>query len=474
MPVSASYRPDPLFARLGFGFADPVEPADFPDPQVRLFDARAAARVGIETLSEAEKLTHFARFDPLPDNQAERLAIRYHGHQFRSYNPQIGDGRGFLFAQVRDDRGRLLDLGTKGSGRTPYSRTGDGRMTLQAGVREAIASAFLAATGVPTCAVLALVETGEPVARDDEPSPARGAVMTRLQHSHVRIGCFQRHAYEDRPDRVRALMDHAIVAYFPALASLDGDARVVAFLEAAIAANARLAARWMAAGYVHGVLNSDNMTVTGESFDYGPWRALPVYEPGFTAAYFDHAGLYAYARQPEATLWNLTRLAETLTLLHPDTDPLAAALQRFEALYQEALAEAVCARLGVERRGGAVDLDFMRAFFAFLKARKPWFEGALFDLFGGPASAARRRESPRARCYVGPAWKAFGALLDARTPAGPERLDHPYFAKPDPVRVTIDAVRGVWGAIAGGDDWAPLETLLADLGALGAVLGEAR
>jgi uncharacterized protein YdiU (UPF0061 family) len=459
MPVSPAYRADPPFAALGEGFADAVAPAAFPAPKLRRWDARAAARIGLETLTDKEKLAHFARFEPLP-GQPGPLAMRYHGHQFRSYNPDIGDGRGFLFAQARDRDGRLIDLGTKGSGQTPYSRFGDGRMTLQGGVREVIASAWLEARGVPGCAILALVETGETLKREDEPPPIRGAVLTRQQLSHVRIGTFQRHAAEQRPDRIAALMEHAIACYYPQLKDVPTDARPAAFLETAVEANARLAAGWMAAGYVHGVLNSDNMTVTGESFDYGPWRALPVFAPSFTAAYFDQTGLYSYARQAESTLWNLTRLAECLALIAPATEPLEAALKGFQALYADALAARVCARLGVVSEGREPDLALLRALFKFLAERLAPFEGAFFDLFGGPASEARLAQSPRARVYRGPAWDELRALLDARTPARPERLSHAYFQNPDPVVVTIDVVRAAWAAIAESDDWTPLETLL--------------
>ncbi len=460
MPVSSAYRPDPRFSTLGEGFFDPVTPATFAEPKLRLWDARASATVGLETLDDDEKLAHFARFEPLP-GQPGPLAMRYHGHQFRSYNPDIGDGRGFLFAQLRDNGGRLLDLGTKGSGRTPYSRFGDGRMTLQGGVREAIAAAWLEARGVPGCAILALVETGEKILREDEPPPVRGGVLTRLQHSHVRIGTFQRHAAEERPDRIAALMEHAIACYYPQLTDLSADERPAAFLDAAVAANARLAAGWMAAGYVHGVLNSDNMTVTGESFDYGPWRALPVYAPGFTAAYFDQGGLYAYGRQAEATLWNLTRLAECLLLVAPKPAPLEAALHRFQAHYNEALGARICARLGVLPRDRDADLALVRALYGFLGVRAAPFEGAFFDLFGGPASEQRRAASPRARVYRGPEWETLRTLLDAREPDRPERLGSPAFEEADPVGVTIDVVRRVWNAIADGDDWESLETLLA-------------
>src|SRR5690606_11285935 len=149
---------------------------------------------------------HFARFEPLPGSLAAPLAMRYHGHQFRTYNPHLGDGRGFTFAQLHDGPadagGRLLDLGTKGSGPTPWARHGDGRLTLQGGVREVLAAELLEALGVDTCKIMSLYETGEGLTRGDEPSPTRSCVMVRLAHSHIRVGTFQRHAYERRADRV--------------------------------------------------------------------------------------------------------------------------------------------------------------------------------------------------------------------------------------------------------------------------------
>src|SRR5436190_11955757 len=173
------YRPDPQFARLGSEFADVVAPADFPQTILRFRNQRAAASVGLVPLTEAEWTHHFGRFQPLPGNQPQPLAMRYHGHQFRSYNPDLGDGRGFLFAQLRDGQDRLLDLGTKGSGQTPWSRFGDGRLTLKGGVREVLAAEMLEALGVPTSRAFSLIETGEALTRNDEPSPTRSAVLTR-------------------------------------------------------------------------------------------------------------------------------------------------------------------------------------------------------------------------------------------------------------------------------------------------------
>src|SRR5205814_7444398 len=146
------------------------------------------------------------------------LAMRYHGHQFRTYNPDLGDGRGFLYAQMREvGADRLLDLGTKGSGRTPWSRGGDGRLTLKGGVREVLATAMLEALGVPTSRSFSLIETGEPLERGDEPSPTRSAVLVRLSHGHIRFGRFQRHAFFERPDRITALVDHVVETYYPEL-----------------------------------------------------------------------------------------------------------------------------------------------------------------------------------------------------------------------------------------------------------------
>ena len=184
----------PPILGLGDAFYDQVKPAEFPATIPRFVNQRWAERVG---LGDVEWERHFARFEPLPGNLKHPLALRYHGHQFRHYNPDIGDGRGFLFAQVRDGSGRLLDLGTKGSGQTPYSRDGDGRLTLKGGVREVLATEMLEALGVNTSKSFALFETGEALWRGDEPSPTRSSVLTRLNHGHIRIGTFQRFAFFD-------------------------------------------------------------------------------------------------------------------------------------------------------------------------------------------------------------------------------------------------------------------------------------
>src|ERR1700761_448500 len=238
MPVSPAYQPDPQFPKLGPEFADAVKAADFPETLLRFRNVRAAATVGLDTLTDAEWVAHFGRFEPLPGNLPQPLALRYHGHQFRSYNPEIGDGRGFLFAQLREGgTGRLLDLGTKGSGQTPYSRFGDGRLTLKGGVREVLATAMLEALGVPTSRSFSLVETGEALQRNDEPSPTRSAVLTRLSHSHVRFGTFQRHAYLERADNIARLVDHVAENYYPDLVPVEPANRPGALLAAVVKAS---------------------------------------------------------------------------------------------------------------------------------------------------------------------------------------------------------------------------------------------
>lgn len=472
MPVNSAYRPEPRFFDLGADYADAVQPANFPQTVLRYRNDRAAATVGLETLSDAEWTAAFGRFAPLP-GQPRPVAMRYHGHQFRHYNPDLGDGRGFLAAQMRErpeavvlregvDRPRLMDLGTKGSGTTPWSRGGDGRLTLKGGVREVLAATMLEALGVPTSRALSLIETGEALERGDEPSPTRSAVLVRLSHSHVRFGTFQRAAYLNRPDQIETLMEHVRSLYHPVVAPGD----VPGLMGEIVAASARLTARWIAAGFVHGVLNTDNLNVTGESFDYGPWRFLPAYQPGFTAAYFDHGGLYAFARQPEAVFWNLTQLASCLAVVsEPKT--LADALNGFGPAYIRELRAAFLMRLGVQSLGEAADQRLVDTTLALLRegGEAMRWEPLFFDWFGGFASSARALSGPRAQSYQGEAFDAFRFALMEHEPDRIERLEHPMFAAREPEELLIDDVEALWSAIEQGDDWSPLHAKLARLDA---------
>jgi len=459
MPVSPDYRPEPHVQELGAEFFDPVQAADFPMTLLRFRNDRAAASVGLASLSDEEWVAHFGRFQALPDNLPQPLAMRYHGHQFRVYNPELGDGRGFTFAQMQEvGGGRLLDLGTKGSGQTPWSRQGDGRLTLKGGVREVLATAMLEALGVPTSRSFSLIETGEQLMRGDEPSPTRSSVLVRLSHSNIRFGTFQRQAFFQKAEQVRELVDHVIAYYYPELSKAED--RAGALMEAVVARAARLTARWMAAGFVHGVLNTDNMNITGESFDYGPYRFLPRNDPNFTAAYFDSAGLYAFGRQPESVFWNLQQLAGCLTLA-TGSEPLVAALNGFGPSYRRELAGALLARLGLKRGEEEVEVAFANAAFrAIAEAGDPLrWEPFFFDWFCG--DEARAMGGVRGKFYGGEAFAEFRRLLKGFEAERPERLADAYFERPEPEELLYDEIEAIWAEIAGRDDWSALHAKLA-------------
>jgi len=452
MPVTNRYRPSTAHAELGEGFFDPVAPAQFPVHRLRWRNQRWAAQVGLDAFDDLEWENHFAAFRPLAGSFQQPLALRYHGHQFRHYNPQIGDGRGFLFAQLHDAADRLLDIGTKGSGQTPYSRFGDGRLTLKGGLREVLATELLEAFGVYTSKSFSLFETGEALTRGDEPSPTRSSVLARLSHSHVRIGTFQRQRAEDQPDRISHLVDHCVRYYMPSADRPTPGDRAAAFFDQACCNIAGMGAQWMAAGFVHGVLNTDNTVITGESFDYGPYRFLAQYDPRFTAAYFDEGGLYAFGRQPAALEWNLQRLAECLAPICA-LEPLQASLERFSDHFADAFQEAITRRLGVARIDDAADTALAKAFFGFLHETGAPFEQTMFDWRGGLESRSRAMAGPSAAFYQGPAFQLFERALGDRPPTLAANLSHAYFQRSSPSTLIYDEIEKIWARIAIEDDW---------------------
>ncbi|MDP3491822.1 MAG: YdiU family protein [Hyphomonadaceae bacterium] len=451
--MSASYRPEKAILELDGRFHTPVDPADFPHHVTRWRNQRWADEVGLGSLGDAEWIEHFGKFAPLPGSLERPQALSYHGHQFQVYNPQIGDGRGFLFAQLRDGKGRLLDLGTKGSGQTPWSRTGDGRLTLKGGVREILAAGMLEALGVHTSKAFSLIETGEQLHRNDEPSPTRSSVLVRLSHSHIRFGTFQRQAYAGDADAIGKLVEYCIRHYHPVAAGADMAALAAALLREIVAATADLAASWMSAGFVHGVLNTDNMVVTGESFDYGPWRFLPYSDPSFTAAYFDEQGLYAFGRQPSAALWNLGQLASCLTLV-ADAPSLEKELERFEGLYRAAFRSRMLGVLGLKPMSEERDLALLKSLFAWMNETRAAWPQVFFDWFGGAASETRAAGSPLAKLYAGAGFETVRRALMEHDAERPERLGHDYFAGNAPVSLVIEEVESLWENIAERDDWA--------------------
>jgi uncharacterized protein YdiU (UPF0061 family) len=452
---AASYRPANAIAEIADFLADPVTGADFPRTQIRFRNDRWAQRVGLDELDEAGWIAHFGRFRPLAGSLPQPLALRYHGHQFRVYNPEIGDGRGFLFAQLLDDQGRLLDLGTKGSGQTPWSRFGDGRLTLKGAVREILATEMLEALGVNTSKTFSVIETGEDLHRGDEPSPTRSAVLFRLSHGHLRIGSFQRLATLGDHAALDRLVVYALNHYFGEAAGTDGPARLLGHV---VQRTAELAASYIAAGFVHGVLNSDNINITGESFDYGPWRFAPTFDPGFTAAYFDEGGLYAFGRQAEAIHWDLVQLAVALSAI-ADQDALVEAVNGFAPAYHAALACRTLWRLGIHSRGPEDDFALAQAAQrALIESRCP------IDRFFFDWQAGRRPDDG----YGAAVFAEFAALLQGFSPA--RSLDHPYWSETGPQTMLIEDVEGIWAAIAERDDWSPLDAKLAAIRRMGAAM----
>jgi uncharacterized protein YdiU (UPF0061 family) len=435
------YRPDAKILKLGPDFYDPVEPARFPKCIQRFVNQRWAERVGLE-LDEPGWARHFCRFEPLPDNLTQPLALRYHGHQFRVYNPDIGDGRGFTFAQLREDKGRLLDLGTKGSGQTPYSRHADGRLTLKGGVREILATEMLEALGVNTSKSFALFETGEALERGDEPSPTRSSVLTRLSHGHIRIGAFQRLAFFGEVENLKKLTRYCLENLYGEQPSADGAENALRLFDLVSNATATLAASYLAAGFVHGVLNSDNINITGESFDYGPWRFTPYWDPEFTAAYFDHYGLYAFGRQPEAIHWDLAQFAGCMSL-GAEAPTLSDMLAGWSSRFEQALTDAMLRRLGVAR--GENDREIAAALIKCLATRAQTIDRTFFDWRGG--------NDPGVEFYPSEAFRQLGNLLKGRQ----QPKSHPYWSGPEPCSMHIEEVEAIWSAIAERDDWQPFD-----------------
>ncbi len=277
------------------------------------------------------------------------LAQAYAGHQFGGFSPQLGDGRALLLGEVIDRRGQRRDIALKGSGRTPFSRSGDGRAALGPVLREYLIGEAMHALGIPTTRALAAVLTGEFLFRE---TPQPGAILTRVAASHLRVGTFEFFAARGEHDKVRRLVDYAIARHYADLAQSANPA--IALLDAVCQAQAALVARWMHVGFIHGVMNTDNMTISGETIDYGPCAFMDKYDPETVFSSIDHHGRYAYANQPKIAQWNIARLAEALLPLIDDdrergiqlaTD----AVRRFEALYEQRWLEGMRAKIGLTR-----------------------------------------------------------------------------------------------------------------------------
>lgn len=313
--MDGQFRFDNTYLRDLPGTFLPVSPAVPPAPQLLAFNDGLAAELGLDAerlRAEAAELLSGAR---LPDG-AEPIAQAYAGHQFGGFSPQLGDGRALLLGEVVGPDGQRRDIQLKGSGRTPFSRNGDGKAAVGPMLREFLIGESLYALGIPTTRALAVVATGEPVWRE---TALPGAVLTRVAASHIRVGTFQFFAARGEQDKLRALADYTIRRHYPSAAAAENP--YLALFDAVMAAQARLIAAWMGVGFIHGVMNTDNMALSGESIDFGPCAFMEGYAAGTVFSSIDRGGRYAYGNQPLILGWNLARLAETLLpLFDADAD----------------------------------------------------------------------------------------------------------------------------------------------------------
>lgn len=324
-----------IYAALPERFSAPLAPALLRNPQIMALNEPLARELGLDPdwLRSPAGLALLSR-GARPDG-APPVAMAYAGHQFGHFVPSLGDGRAMLVGEVTDRAGRLRDIHLKGSGPTPFSRRGDGRAALGPVLREYVVSEAMTALGIPTTRALAALTTGESVVRE---TLQPGGIIVRVAASHVRVGTFQYFAAQGDVEGVRILADHVIGRLYPELTEAENP--YLALLEAVTARQADLVARWMLVGFIHGVMNTDNMSIAGETIDFGPCAFLDAYDPAKVFSFIDQNGRYAYGNQPDMALWNLGRLAETLLPLL-DTDREQAieqargALMRFDGVFNE-------------------------------------------------------------------------------------------------------------------------------------------
>jgi serine/tyrosine/threonine adenylyltransferase len=334
------------FFNLGNRFYTPVKATGLQSPYWIHANDRALAllmpTVNTHDFKTPENLQVFSGLTALANNPS--LAMVYAGHQFGGYSAQLGDGRGLLIGQVNTQQG-IIDIHLKGAGKTPYSRFGDGRAVLRSSLREYLASEAMHGLGIPTTRALCIVGSDEPVIREDIET---AAITTRLAKTHIRFGHFEYFHYAKQYDAVKQLADHIIEQFI--VAPVPGKQRYAQLLDLAVKSTASMIASWQAVGFAHGVMNTDNMSIIGETFDYGPYGFLDDYEPGFICNHSDHTGRYAFDEQPGIGLWNLNALAHSLSSLI-DTDTIKVTLGQYEVLLVQHYVELMRKKLGLKTTG---------------------------------------------------------------------------------------------------------------------------
>ncbi|HEX4364922.1 MAG TPA: YdiU family protein [Solirubrobacteraceae bacterium] len=357
--MSVAARPlfafDDSFARELDGLYEPWRPETAPMPALLVLNEALAAELGVDpgALRTADGIAALLG-NALPEG-ATPVAQAYSGHQFGGFSPRLGDGRALLLGELLDVHGRRRDLHLKGSGRTPFARGGDGKAAVGPMLREYLIGEAMHALGIPTTRALAVVATGEDVVRE---TLLPGAILVRVAASHIRVGTFQYAALHGGPQLVRRLADYAIARHHPA--ALESDDPYRAFYQAVVDAQASLVARWMLVGFVHGVMNTDNMTISGETIDYGPCAFIDAFDPATVFSSIDHGGRYAYGNQPAIAQWNLARLGEALLpLLGADPESAQAAalevLRSFPERHDAHWQRGMSAKLGLAAGTGDDD-----------------------------------------------------------------------------------------------------------------------
>ncbi len=346
------------YAHLPERFYARFDPVPVKAPRLVAFNRPLAEALGFDLSAFDEAaVTEWLSGNRVPDGAAP-LAQAYAGHQFGNFVPRLGDGRAVLLGEVSDRDGRLRDIQLKGAGCTPFSRGGDGRAPLGPVLREYLISEAMQVLGVPTTRALAAVTTGEWVVRD---VPVPGAVLTRVASSHLRIGTFQYFAARGDSEAVQQLADHAIERHYPELADIEPSGeRYLALFEAVQARQAALVAKWMGLGFIHGVMNTDNASIAGETIDYGPCAFMERYDPATVFSSIDQGGRYAYANQPWIAQWNLARFAETLLPLIDDDQQQGIArasevLEAYPGLYEAEWLAVMRAKLGLGEAAASSD-----------------------------------------------------------------------------------------------------------------------
>jgi uncharacterized protein YdiU (UPF0061 family) len=449
------------YAALPAGFFARVAPTPVSSPRLIKLNRALAVHLGLdpERLESPEGVEILAG-KQVPDG-ADPIAMAYAGHQFGHFVPQLGDGRAILLGEVIDADGVRRDIQLKGSGPTPFSRRGDGRAALGPVLREYIVSEAMAALGIPTTRSLAAVVTGENVVRE---TLLPGAVLTRVAASHIRVGTFQYFAARSDAEGVKRLADHVIARHYPQAAAAERPYH--ALLQGVIARQAELIARWLLVGFIHGVMNTDNSSISGETIDYGPCAFMDHYDPATVFSSIDEQGRYAYANQPRIGLWNLTRLAECLLPLFSDDQEKAIAeaqfaLGEFPEIFTAAYQAGLRAKLGLftARDGDEALVQDLLDAMAKNQADFTLTFRRLSDAAGDPANDAAVRKlfaDPTAYDHWAVRWRQRTGdepQTSAERQAAMRAVNPAFIPRNHRIEAVIDAA-------VSRDDYAPFEELL--------------